>query len=272
MFVDMKETVRLLIVNPNTSVTVTDRFCAEARAVAPEGVVIHGVTGAFGAAIVSTEAENVVAGHAALQLLARYGGAHDAAILAISFDSALDAAREVMSIPVVGLTEASIDEALTGRSKIGLVVFGAVSRPLYERLLLRYGRTAPVVGIEIVDVASSQNYLDHTDRDQRVLAAAERLVAREGAQAVVVCGAAVVGIARRLRDRLSVPLIDGAAPAVRSVLRCLQTALAWTPPRPLGGTSGLDPALAALIAGHGPETASGGPLPPQSLRLPFPKG
>ena len=253
MIADMRQPVRLLIVNPNTSVAVTDRFCAEARAVAPVGVEIVGVTGEFGAAIVSTEAENVIAGHAVLQLLARHAGAHDAAILAISFDSALDAAREVIPIPVVGITEASIADALSQHEAIGLVVFGAVSRPLYDRLLIRYGVAARVVGIEVVDVGSASGYLDQGDRDQLVLAAAKRLVARDGARAVVVCGAAVVGIAPRLRDHLTAPITDGVAPAIGSALRSLQTARSWTPPRPLGGTSGLDPALAALIAGRGPD-------------------
>src|SRR4051794_8850066 len=108
MIMNMKQGARLLVVNPNTSAEVTARFVAEARAVAPPGTVIEGVTGSFGAAIVTTHAENAIAGHAMLDLLAHHAAGHDAVILAISFDTALAAAGDVLDIPVVGITRSAL--------------------------------------------------------------------------------------------------------------------------------------------------------------------
>src|SRR6478735_3823964 len=100
--------IRLLAINPNTSVTVTARFLTEARRSLPNTATLDGATGRFGAGIVSSLAENVIAAHAALELLARHGGGYDAVILAISFDTALEAARDLMPVPVIGMTEAAI--------------------------------------------------------------------------------------------------------------------------------------------------------------------
>ena len=77
--------MKLLLVNGNTTQAITDRVVAEARRCAAPGTTITGVTARFGVSIVSTEAENEIAGHAVLDALAVHVPDHDAAILAISF-------------------------------------------------------------------------------------------------------------------------------------------------------------------------------------------
>lgn len=229
---------RILVVNPNASVEVTDRYVAEACLLAGPGVTIEGVTGRFGARIVSAEAEHAIAAHSALELIAEHAAGFDAVILAISFDSGLEAARQVLPLPVVGTTEAALAAA---RGRVGVVTFGAASRPLYERLLA--GRA--LVGIETVEAATAADYLTPGAQDDAALAAVEALAAR-GAQAAAICGAALVGIARRLAPRASIPVHDGGA--------AVAAALAAPPVphpivRPLAGSVGLPPRLAALLDG-----------------------
>ncbi len=120
---------KILVVNPNTTAAVTERFVAACRQTAGGDVIVDGVTGRFGAGIVTTQAEEIIAGHAALELLAENWAGYDAVIFAISFNTAVDAARELVPIPVVGITEAAIDAA-SFFGPVGLVTFGAASRPL----------------------------------------------------------------------------------------------------------------------------------------------
>ena len=248
--------MRILAVNPNTTEAVTRRFVEEARHVAP-GTVVDGVTGTFGAAIVSTRAEAVVAAHATLDLLARHGAGYDAAILAISFDTGLAAARDLMPCPVVGITEAALQAACAevaragDGGRVGLVTFGAQSLPLYQDMLTAYGLAGRVATIEVVPVESAAGYLDPAARDSAVLGAVARL-AEAGAGAAVICGAAIVGMARRLQPAAALPLHDGAAPSVARALRLAETFVPTAPPCPLAPTTGLSNALARLIAGHGP--------------------
>lgn len=237
---------RILAINPNTSREVTDAFVAEARRRAPPGVSVDGVTGRFGARIVSTEAENVIAGHAALDLAAEHAAGYDAVILAISFDTALRALREVLPVPVVGITEAALKAA--GPGPVGVVVFGAVSQPLYERLVAGYG--VATVGFEAVEIASAQDYLSPAAKDGAVIAACQRLVAR-GAGAIVLCGAAIIGMASRIAGAVGAPVHDG-GDAVPCCLAALADRTAAGPrPRPVTTTHGLSPALAALLAAQG---------------------
>lgn len=239
---------RLLVVNPNTTPAVTQRFVAEARALAGDSAQVEGVTGRFGAAIVSTPGEDVVAAHSALDLMAEHGAGADAVILAISFDSGLAAAREVMPLPVVGITEAAL-RAAQPVGPVGVVIFGEVSRGLYARVIAGHG--IPVTAIEAVEIGSAADYLDEGARDVAVLAAVARLAAG-GARAAVICGAVVVGIARRLAPRAALPLFDGGSAVAAALAAASARPALRQAPRPLSGSTGLPPRLAALLAGTWP--------------------
>jgi allantoin racemase len=237
---------RILVVNPNTSEEVTDAYIAAARSVAPEDVILEGVTGRFGARIVSNEAENIIAGHSALDLVAHHWRGHDAVILAISFDTALTAIRSLLPVPVTGITDAALSAAETGGRPVGVVFFGEVSRRLYAEVIARHGTQA--VGLESVAIASTADYLAPGAKDMAVAEACARL-AGKGAEAIVICGAAIVGMAARLQDQVSVPLYDGTE-AVAMTLSAIGQAKPQ--PRrmpPVGDTTGLSEALAALLLG-----------------------
>ncbi|MGO7592479.1 aspartate/glutamate racemase family protein [Rhizobium leguminosarum] len=249
----MIKPAKILVVNPNTTQSVTDRFVDEARRCAPAGVVIDGVTGTFGAGIVSTQAENVVAAHSALALLAAHGSAYDAAILAISFDSGLAAAQELMPIGTVGITQAAIKTACQSAEKIGLVVFGNISLPLYHALIRDYDMSDRIAAIETIDIRSSNDYLNEIGQDALVISAVSRLTDEHGAQACVICGAAIVGLARRIQPHFTIPVLDGAAPSVTLALSVVSAGKPSLPaPTPLSQSIGLSPELAALIAGNWP--------------------
>ncbi len=234
---------RILVVNPNTSPEVTEAYVAAARALAPEGVTLTGVTGRFGARIVSTEAENVIAGHSALDLVAEHAAGYDGVILAISFDTALDAVRSVLPVPVIGITGAALSAAAHQGRRVGVVFFGEVSRGLYERVVARNGIVP--AGMAAVDVGGVSDYLSPKAKDAAVLDACLGLKA-QGAEAIVICGAAIVGMAARLAPDLPLPVFDG----IEAVDACLAAPCETTGrPRPLAESVGLSPALTRLLDG-----------------------
>ncbi len=204
--------MKLLLVNGNTTQAVTDRVVAEATRCAAPGTAITGVTARFGVSIVSTEAEEEIAGHAVLDALAASFAGHDAA-MAISFDTALLGARQIVPIPVLGMTEASLLTACLLGRRFGLISFGQSSRSMYLDLVQRVGFAQRMAGLETIALTNSAAYLREGGQDAAVIDASERLIVA-GADAVVVAGAAVAGIAHRLRAQLSVPLLDGIACAV----------------------------------------------------------
>ncbi len=87
----------------------------------------------------SARGQNVLASAAVIELLAEHGGAADAALIAISFDTALDGAREAAPFPVVGMTEAALHVAALLGGPIGFI--GPVRRVLnvYRDAVARTG-------------------------------------------------------------------------------------------------------------------------------------
>lgn len=242
--------MRLLVANANTTQAITDACAGAARAAASPGTEILAVTPRFGPAVISSRAENVIAGHALLDLLAEHAGRVDACLLAVSHDTALEEAKQMMHCPVVGMTEAACLVGCLHGGRFGLVTFGGVET--YRELVARHGLSSRLAGLAGVDVTPPEAVADPEGVGARVLAAIEGLAA-QGAESVVLAGAALAGFDRRLQARAPVALLDGMACGVR--MAEMMVALGLPRPRtgsyaPCSGRAslGLSPALAALLS------------------------
>lgn len=71
--------MRILLLNPNTSVALTDLMVATATAAASPGVEIVPMTAPRGVPYIATQAESQIGGAVALEMLAEQEGTVDAA-------------------------------------------------------------------------------------------------------------------------------------------------------------------------------------------------
>ena len=159
---------------------------------ASAGTEIVPLTGRFGAAIIESRAENAIAAHALLELVAEHRTNADAALIAVSYDTGLLAARDIAGIPVLGITQASLSVACLLGSRIGMVTFGTPD--LYRELAEGYGCGSRIVGIEVIATDARAAYADPGQVEDIVAAGALKLVSA-GADVVVLCGAALSGMA-----------------------------------------------------------------------------
>jgi Asp/Glu/hydantoin racemase len=121
--------MRILLLNPNTSQSVTDRITAAARAVAGPGTELIPVTAPRGVPYIATRAEATIGGAVALELLAELQGRYDVAVIAAFGDPGLGGARELFPVPVIGLAEAGMLTAcMLGRS-FAIVTFSQSLEP-----------------------------------------------------------------------------------------------------------------------------------------------
>ncbi|MCS6779588.1 MAG: aspartate/glutamate racemase family protein [Geminicoccaceae bacterium] len=206
--------MRLLIANSNTSAEVTAVIEKAARAVAAPGTVILARNARFGAQVVGTRSEAAIAGHALLDMLAAETEPFDAVLLAMSMDSGLWAARELLAVPVVGMTEAGLLLASTMGTRIGMVVLGRRLLAVYRELASSYGFSDRLAGIEPVD-ASPQDLLEDPEAFYApIVAGCLRLVERDAAEVVLLVGAVMGGLPKLLAERVPVPLVDGISAGV----------------------------------------------------------
>ena len=206
--------MRLLVLNPNTSDFVTQRVALQARRVAQPGTDIVAATGAFGARIITTRTEQAIAEHATLDALARHADGCDAVVLAVSYDTALRAAREMLPVPVVGITEAALLTACMLGTRTGVVIFGRRVLPLYQEVALLHGMAARIGGWRALESSAPYAEGDQSAVDQAIVDAVADLVERDGCEVVVLAGAVMAGVPERLQARVAVPLLEGVSCAV----------------------------------------------------------
>ena len=207
--------MRILVVNANTSQIVTEKVAAQARASASPGTEIVAVTGTFGASVIGSRAEHAIGEHSAIALVAQHAPGCDAVVIAVSYDTGLRAARELLAVPVVGMTEAGLLTACMLGGRIGVITFGRRVLPLYHELVTAYGLGARVAGWRVLESTAAYQHGAHDALDREIVAAARDLIERDGAETVVLTGAVMAGVPARLQPDVPVPLIDCIACAVR---------------------------------------------------------
>src|ERR1700682_2676149 len=101
----------ILLINPNTTASITELVLKTARRFAAKGTTLRAVTGAFGPRYIASRVGYAIAGHAAVDALANDRGRKDAVVLACFGDPGLAALKEIARVPVVGMADASILQA-----------------------------------------------------------------------------------------------------------------------------------------------------------------
>lgn len=209
--------MRLLLLNPNRSVWITERVAAPARSVLRAGEVLDTVTSATGPDAV-TSADQLAAAALEVQTLAAlHGKGYDAIILGISLDCGLHETRAARyPQPVIGMTEAACLAASLAGPKFGLLTIGsgmAMSFQAHVHMLGLQDRFVGVAAPDCPDAFKAESALFSPEIVQLLADGVRDLVAR-GAHSVVLAGAVLCGCGPVLRAKVGVPVWEGPACAV----------------------------------------------------------
>jgi allantoin racemase len=239
--------VRILVINPNTSPSVTDIVGAAARAIAGDRAEVVAVTGRFGARYISTRAAAAIAGHAALEALAAHVEGCDAVYLACFGDPGLTALKEVSPVPVVGMAEASCEAACRRGARFAIVTGGALWGPMLREFVAGLGLGERLASVRTVAPTGGEIARD-PDAALALLAAACTACAKEdSADVVILGGAALAGLAARIQPAVPVPVLCSVETGAAAALAAAAGARGWTRPTLAVETTGLAPALAKLL-------------------------
>jgi Asp/Glu/hydantoin racemase len=251
--------MRLLFLNPNTSVALTALGARLAREVARPDTHIVPATGRFGARYIQTRAAAAIAGHAALDAYARQRRDVDVVLLACFGDPGLLALREVAEVPVVGMAEAACRAAARHDGPFAIVTGGASWRPMLEEFVRAIGLGGRLAGVRTI-AASGGEIAENPEAALAELAAAARDAAlADGAAAVILGGLGLAGLAARIAARVPVPVIDSLAAGIAAAEAAVPSD--WSARRradrgretaspPLKVSRGLSAALASLLEAH----------------------
>jgi 23S rRNA pseudouridine1911/1915/1917 synthase len=130
--------MRILLINPNISESVSELIGAEARRAASPGTEIEVVTAPLGVAYIETRFEALIGAWAAANLAAEHASRHDAIVVAAFGDPGLAGIREAIDVPVVYEDE----HLLVVDKPAGLVVHPGAGRSHGTLVHALHGRIA----------------------------------------------------------------------------------------------------------------------------------
>jgi Asp/Glu/hydantoin racemase len=202
--------MRIALVNPNTSPESTAAFAAIARAAAAPGTEIVPLTGAFGARLMMTPAEQEIGAHAALAALAEHASTCDAAIIAAFGDMGVAAARDLFRIPVLSMAEAALKAAGLAGQPFAMITIARSAVPRMWSLARTHGVAERLTDIHVLEpIPDSEAYA------RRTIEFCAQLAAGDAGELVVLSGPPLSALYPRLKGKTALPLIEGAAAAVR---------------------------------------------------------
>lgn len=208
--------MKLLVVNPNTSASMTARIGAAARAAASAGVHLDAVNPAHGPASIEGYFDEAFAVPGMLEeiLKGERQGA-DAYIIACFDDTGLEAARCAVSGPVIGIGEAGFHVASLIAHRFSVVTTLSRSIAPIETNLMKYGLAARCAKVRACEVAVLALEDPASGARGKLSAEIERAKAEDGAEAIVLGCAGMADLAASLSAEHGLPVIDGVAAAVK---------------------------------------------------------
>jgi Asp/Glu/hydantoin racemase len=246
--------MRILLINPNTSVSITDRLMASASTATSADTELVPVTAHRGVPYIASRIEAAIASNVVMELLAEHSDGIDGAIIAAFGDPGLGAARELMDYPVVGLAETGMLTACMVGKRFSIVSFARVLAPWYRETVEWHQLVDRLASIRMPDTDFSNINDVQTEMQTTLVALAQSAVTEDQADVIVFGGAPLSGLVKEVMNDIPVPVIDCAAAAVMQ----LETLIRLKLRRPIAGTfrrppakpsTGLPPELARRI-GH----------------------
>jgi allantoin racemase len=205
--------MRILVINPNTTVGMTAKIGQAAKRTAAPGTEIIAAQSRFGPASIEGYYDEAMSLPGLLAVI-RETPDFDAVVIACFDDTGLDAARCLTDKPVVGIGEAAYHMASLLCNKFSVVTTLARSVPALEHNLQRYGLDQKCVRVRSSEVAVLDLEHENPVACQRIESEIAKAIADDCAEAIVLGCAGMTDLAASLARTFKLPVLDGVACAV----------------------------------------------------------
>jgi allantoin racemase len=212
--------MRIKVINPNTTASMTEKIGDAARAVAAPGTEIIAVSPPMGPVSIEGHYDEAMSAVGVLDEVRRgEADAIDGYVIACFGDPALLAAREVARGPVVGIAEAAMHAASLISTGFSVVTTLGRTRAIAEHLVHAHGMERACRKVRATDIPVLGLEVEANRRAvrERILDECRRALDEDGAEAIVLGCAGMADLVADLGKALGVPVIDGVGAGVKLV-------------------------------------------------------
>ena len=206
---------KILVINPITTDLFNDMTKKYLEGIKNPDVEIEVVNIKTGPSSIETFYDEAFALPEILKTIDEYKSRCDAIVINCFADPAVNAARELTDVPVVGPAEASMMIALMLGHKFGVISTFRNSGPWIELQARNMGieqRLAGAIGVDI-PVLELEKDLKKTVR--YLIDAARNLIDSKGAEVIVLGCTGMAPVARIVKEKIEVPVIEPMATAFK---------------------------------------------------------
>ena len=209
--------MRILVINPNTSVEMTADIDRQAREFARADTEIETVCPEWGPRSIEGHYEDYVAALAFLETVKERAGEFDAVVDACYGDPALFAAREIAPVPVIGIAEASMLMACTVAHRWSIVTVLPRAKPFLTDTVRMHGLDARCASIRTTPLSVLDCHADPSAAEREIIVAGRAAIEEDGAEAICLGCAGMGPLDKAVEAQVGVPVLDGVACAVKLV-------------------------------------------------------
>lgn len=206
--------MEILVINPNTTSSMTQKIGEAARSVAGGGTTIIATNPEDGPPSIEGYFDEVFAIPGMIGEIQKRPNA-DACVIACFDDTGLDAARCASKMPVIGIGEAAFHIASLIAGKFSVVTTLSRSVPVIEHNLIRYGLMSRCAGVRASDVAVLDLERPGSDARNKISNEISKAIQVDHAEAIVLGCAGMADLAASLSKEHGLPVIDGVSSAVK---------------------------------------------------------
>jgi allantoin racemase len=230
--------MKLLIVNVNTTASMTAAIADSARAVAAPGTEIIGLTPAVGAESVEGNFESYLAAVAVMSAVVTYEGPFDAVVQAGFGEHGREGLQELLDCPVVDITEAAGHVACLIGHRYSVVTTLDRTVPLIEDRLRLAGLRERCASVRSSGLTVLELDEDPEAAVKAIVREAELAVRDDRAEVICLGCGGMAGLDEAVRRATGVPVVDGVTAAVKLAESLVELGLStskvrtYAPPRP----------------------------------------
>lgn len=208
--------MRIKIINPNTTQSMTDSIYHAAKSVARADTEILCVSPEKGPISIENWHDEAYASIGVIEEVRKGQNEDiDAFITACYGDPGIYPSRELSIAPVVGIAEASMHLATFVAYKFSVVTILPRWKMVMEEVVHKYGLSDRCASIRCTDMEVLEFEANPEKGAKLLLEESIRAISEDGAEAICLGCAGMVDFAADLEEKLGVPVFDGVTAAVK---------------------------------------------------------
>jgi allantoin racemase len=208
--------MRILVINPNVSVEMTDVIREQLHAVARPNVEVDVVNPPGAPPAIESALDEAACVPPMLTLVREAEGrGYDAVVIACFSDPGLDAAREATDLPVVGIQDAAMHLAAQLGYRFSVLTTLAHRAPVRERAALLAGLDRRLASCRPLDLPVLETVVNREQVVQKIIRVGRQAVEVDGAEVLILGCAGLGDLALRASKEIGVPVIDPNAAALK---------------------------------------------------------